>query len=139
MATPLSRDEFVAAFGSEPLRLPDVVARGSSRADWPRIADAVEGLGWASGAIREFVSPSAELRTASVSPIEGVSFNFFEDDEVAFDFDLAEMKTQAAVDAVCSLAIALGRATNRVVSFIPEGGRDAVVTYDPANDAFAIS
>jgi hypothetical protein len=139
MASPLSRDEFAAAFGTDPLRLPDVVARGSSRADWPRIADAVDGLGWASGAIREFATPSAELRTTSVIPIEGVTINFFEGDEVAFDFDLSEMSTQAAVDAVCTLAITIGRATDRVVSFVPEGDQDAAITYDPANDAFAIT
>lgn len=150
MNTSISRDSLMAAFGENPMVLPDGIVHGTNAADWPVVLDALSRAGWPARwnspdpgpdtpvDPRDFDEPSRHYDSFAVHPAPGVRVNFFwYPGEVVFDIDLRELRDQASVDGVCALMIVLGEATGRTVTLSQEGDEDAVVLrYDPGDSSF---
>ena len=134
----LSLQEFHGAFGDAPLRLPDLTVESSTREDWRLVADALDGLGLESEAIRNFALPSGELDSVAVFPANNTQLNFFPGPEVTFDVDLKELETQETVDVLLGVVRSISQSTNKNVLSTPEGESGAVLRYSLRDDSFHV-
>lgn len=136
--------------------LPDVWAKDSTAADWQRVFDAMRARGWRMKVNDQLHSPVPDrIETVrpntpdddhymvAVFPHESVQANFFiYFDEVGFDIALAEVTTQAALDALCDLIETVSSATGNDVYVCHEGDDDqthAVLWYRAAAREFELT
>ncbi len=122
--------DLLAAFGGPGAgALPDCYVEGSQAGDWRRLLDALGRTGW----VLRWNSdgPPVHIDTVTsrihddgsfgVFPMAEVQVNFFSGDEVAFDFDLRELTTQAATDALCEVIELVATALGGDVRVFEEG------------------
>lgn len=130
--------QFQTIIGMDDGQLPDVIVQGGNRDDWSLLAAAIESLGWIAPGIREIVEDPEEFRSIPVDPLPDLRIIFRDFDGPAWDFDLRELTTQDAVDALCRLAVAAGMEIGKPILFVPEGLQPAgaVLRYEPLDEAF---
>lgn len=138
MATAIELTQFQRIIGMDDGQLPDVIIQGGHRDDWAPLADAIESLGWIAPGIREIVEEPEDFRSIPVDPLPDFRIIFRDFDGPAWDFDLRELTTQDAVDALCRLAVAAGSKLGKPILFVPEGlqPNSAVLRYEPRDAAF---
>jgi hypothetical protein len=131
----IDRAAFLASFGDDPLVLPDVLALGSSEADWPLVLDAINSRDWPTP-MPALVLPRNRIDAIPFEPVAGVLLNFYPGEDIMFVFDLRQMADQPAVDAVLSMVRLIGRTLQKPLLVIPEGAgeSEAVARYGPADD-----
>lgn len=136
METFPSLDQFVLAFGADPLILPAGYLVGSSRSDWKPALGAIQASGWSAevqtqdGTIQPLSLLGRDLieaETVRVRTGEGLRVNFFywgDDDtyELEFDIDLREFVRQEVLDDLCDVIVVVGTACRLDVVIKDESG-----------------
>ena len=120
--------------------LPDGEVAGTDRETWDRVLAALKGRGW--------IVPhddSDGILVAKVSPGRGVLIIIrrYEWETIDFDFDLRELTTQPALDALCDFVSEVGQASQRDVALFAEGTNrnpdSSYVTYRHLTDTFELA
>lgn len=120
--------------------LPDGEVAGTDRMTWERVLAALDGRGW-------IVShdDSDGILVAKVRPGPGVLviIRRYGWETIDFDFDLRELATQPALDALCDFVSAVGQASQRDVALFAEGANRnpdlRYVTYRYVDDTFEMA
>lgn len=149
MTRPLLRADLIEAFGEDPGSLPDGVVVGSTPADWVRVFELIDHVGWDVAwnndgrrvKFSDLDDPKRARELFALRPRPGIQINFFPgDNEIDFDIDLREYADQETVDALCAVIAQLGSVLDKSVVLTHEGGSsdDVVVRYDPTTDEFLV-
>jgi hypothetical protein len=132
--------------------LRDVLVAGTNESEWQRVVESLRDRGWPSvysedgeqvampAHVREIFAARLVRATAwQVEPSPGIYANsfFFAADEIEFDFDPREIRSQEALDVVCQFMQLLGRTLQKPVIACMESAPDlAIMSYDPVADGF---
>ncbi|MFI9363300.1 hypothetical protein ACIG5E_19930 [Kitasatospora sp. NPDC053057] len=125
--------------------LPDGYVADTTPADWQAVLDLVVERGWERtfvvGCFEMPLPPAAEVLSwpsgaarpvLSVRPGPGVGvvFRFRSAERIDFDVDLAQLRGQEGLDALCGFLAAVGRRLGRSVPTYAEGGSGPFLGYD---------
>ncbi|MGW2374826.1 hypothetical protein [Kitasatospora sp. NPDC001683] len=136
-----------AAWLIDPVRdgwLPQRWVADTTVADWQALLDLVVERGWAPTFVVgcfELPLPRAEevlFRPGPAQPVlsvrpgpeVGVVFRFRSAERIDFDVDVAQLRGQAGLDALCGFLAAVGRRLGRSVPTHTEGGGAPFLGYD---------
>jgi hypothetical protein len=130
----------------------DVLVAGTNESEWQRVVESLRDRGWPSvyaedgeqvampAHVREIFAARLVRSTAwQVEPSPGIYANsfFFAVDEIEFDFDPREVRSQEGLDVICEFMQLLGRNLQKPVIACMEGAPDLVImSYDPVADGF---
>lgn len=138
--------DFIAAFGDDPMILPDCEVVGSDRMDWGPILREFSRSRWVPTWSRgaadvveasQLQDPSRDGDVFYVRPIPGLRINFFAGAKILFDLDLRELTSDRALQVLYDVITRVGVASGKRVTVSQEGTwDDVVVVYDPTAASF---
>jgi hypothetical protein len=146
-------EQFIRAFGADPLILPSGYLVGSSRSDWKSALGAIQASSWKvqvktqDGTVQPLSllgRDLAEGETVQFRTEAGLNVNFFywgDDDsyELEFDIDLREIFRQEILDDLCELIIIVGTACRCDVVIKDEsGGGPPIIVWKHATNDFEL-
>jgi hypothetical protein len=146
-------DEVRPYWADDPGSLLDAYVSAATLDDWQLAVATILSLGWPSDYFEDgepipmppdvrqiFFRRSDVGSTWQIRPAEQLRINchFFASDEIEFDFDPREIRTQEHLDFVCSFISVVGRALRKSFAVGIEGHPPdrvaAMMAYDPTRD-----